>query len=160
MRYDPEFLDPAITPYAKCPSCRNLIQLEFDENSLLQLQERKCPHCGVFIEQEEITVNFIEQFTLTQACSSANKIFTLDIAVFPFIGVSLLLLYMDFPLWIRALSLLPYLSPIVLCLRWFYLHWYFLRHDEPEYLQAVGGMKKSLSIWIFANLLNWILLWA
>ncbi|MDQ3798282.1 MAG: hypothetical protein M3384_02430 [Acidobacteriota bacterium] len=159
MKYDPDFIDPAVTPYGKCPYCGSLILLEFEENSL-PFQERKCPHCEVFLEQEEIIQNFVRQFTLTQACSSANKIFTLDIAVFPFLGVGLLLLYMDFPVWLRALSLLPYLSPVLLCLRWFYRHWYWLRHPEAEYLEALKGVKRSLLLWAAANLLNWILLLA
>ena len=73
MRYDPEMLDPAITPYTKCPYCKNLIQIKIEEDKLV-FEERNCPHCDIFVEQEEVINGFVKNFTLTQACSSANKI--------------------------------------------------------------------------------------
>lgn len=154
---DPELLDPAIHPYSRCPFCKKLIPLEIKDDEL-SLEERKCPNCEIHIEQNKLVNNFVEEFFFTQAYASAQKITSLDPAVIAFIGVGLLVLYIDFyPLWLRMIFILPYLSGIVVCLRWFRKYW-IRGYSEPEYDEALEGMKQSLLLWTFANVLNWTLL--
>ncbi len=157
MKYDPEMLDPMITPYTKCPYCKNLLRLKIEKDELV-FEERKCPCCGILIGEEEVINGFVRDFTLTQACSSANKISSLDIVIFPFLGVNLLLLWMSFPLWFKIPTLLPYLSPIVICLIWFRKHYWYDHLSNSEYDVAVKEMKKTLLLWVVANILGWLLL--
>jgi len=155
--HDPEFLDPKITPYSKCPFCKKLIRVTIQGEALF-FEERICPHCQIFIEEEEIINGFIKNFSLTQSCTSANKISSFDVAVIFFLGVNFLLFWMDFPIWFRILCILPYFSPLIICLQWFRRHYWYDHFLDPEYSIAVKEMKKSLSLWIFANILCGILL--
>ncbi|MBA3352263.1 MAG: hypothetical protein H0U23_07545 [Blastocatellia bacterium] len=92
----------------------------------------------------------------TWAVASANKFMSFDLAVLPFMAVSVLIAYMEFPLWVRILNLLFYHVPIVLSLQWFYKHWYYIRFTDEEYFDAVGRMKHVLVLWTTAVLVNWI----
>lgn len=155
---DPELLDPIVHCFARCYLCRKLIRIAVDNEGELILEERKCPHCGVFLHEDQLETSFLINHVHTSSITSANKILGMDLAVIPFIGVGVLLVSMDFPLWFRIVNLLFYLTPIILIARWLYRYWYEFRFTDEEYLDALQGMKKSLMLWTFANLLNWTLL--
>ncbi|HUR98527.1 MAG TPA: hypothetical protein VMZ26_10730 [Pyrinomonadaceae bacterium] len=91
----------------------------------------------------------------TSAIASANKFISFDLAVVPFMAVSVLVTYMEYPLSIRILNLALYHTPIVLCGKWFYRYWYRFRFGDTEYLDAVHMMKRISCLWVAANLINW-----
>lgn len=155
---DPELLDPVIHCFARCYSCRHLIRIETDDKDELDLSERKCPHCGVFIEEHQIHDTFAYEFWHTASITSANKLQNLDLAVIPYIAVGLLMLATGFPIWFRILVLLPYFIPLTIIVRWLYKYWYTIRFTDNEYLEAATAIRKSLYLWSAATALNWILL--
>lgn len=154
---DPELLDPAITPFSKCPYCKKLIVVEIIDGELF-FEEMKCPHCEIFIEESDLINGFIKDFSLTQAFASAQKISSMDLAIIAFICVSLLSLWIELPFWFRVISTLPYLSPIFICLQWFNRHYWYDHFIDEEYNLAVRDMKKSLLLWICANIFCLLLL--
>src|SRR5215510_14276859 len=107
-----DFLTPAITPYADCHTCRELVRLG----------TVTCPHCGIKLDQEEIFPSAAINFVISQACSAANNIRTLDPAVLIFLGVLLLRYFSAYPLWLNIAISAVWLGPLVIILRWFHKH--------------------------------------
>lgn len=91
-----------------------------DEQNELDVSERKCPHCGVFLEEHQIIGTFAYEFLHTASITSANKLQSMDLAVIPYVAVGLLLLLMGYPIWFRVLALLPYILPPTIVIRWLY----------------------------------------
>jgi hypothetical protein len=156
--FDPELLNPSVHCFAKCHFCKKLIALRRDANENLVLSGRECPHCGVYIDEDRITFTYVENLLLTSSITSANKIQSFDLAFIPFLIVGVLMLVMGYPLWFRILNLFIYVLPLILILRWFYTYWYRFRFDDPEYVDAAKGMRRSFYLWLVANVLNWSLL--
>jgi len=153
---DPELLDPMVHCFARCYWCRKLVAIKVDEDGDLILTERQCPNCGVELTEQRIRDTLFENLFHTWAVTSANKFISFDLAIIPFMVVSILITFMEFPLWIRILNLLFYHMPVVLCLQWFYKYWYLVRFADEEYLDAVGRMRRLLMLWTGANLVNWL----
>jgi hypothetical protein len=155
---DPELLSPEIHCFSKCHFCRKLIALKRDADDNLDFAARECPHCGVYIEQDRIEASFLENIWLTSSISSANKLQSLDLAFIPFLVVGVLSLAIGYPVSFRIMNTVLNLGPLILALMWFQKYWYRFRFDDPEYVDAVKGMKRSLLLWLVANILNWSLL--
>jgi hypothetical protein len=153
---DPELLDPLVHCFARCYWCKNLVPIRGDEHGTLILDGRPCPNCGVELSEQRIQDTLFENLFHTCAIASANKFVSFDLAIIPFMAVSILIAFMEFPLWIRIVNLLFYHTPIVLCLRWFYKYWYRVRFTDEEYLEAVRRMRRILVLWTSANFVNWI----
>lgn len=153
---DPELLDPLVHCFARCYWCKNLVAIKENEHGTLALESRECPKCGVEISEQRIYDTLLENLFHTSAITSANKFISFDLAVIPFMAVSVLIAYMEFPVWIRIVNLLFYHMQILLYLRWFYRYWYFVRFTDTEYLDAVERMKRVLILWTVANLVNWV----
>lgn len=155
---DPQLLNPVVHCFARCFVCKKLIAIGRNEDDELVLDELKCPHCGVFLDDDQIRTSFAFNTFYTSAISSANKIQSLDPGFVPFLAVGIILTAMGFPTWIRVLNLVFYLFAVVLPILWFRLYWYQVRFDNVEYVEAVSGVKKSFLLWLVATLLNWSLL--
>ena len=151
---DPELLDPEIHCFARCYWCKNLVPLQANDDGLV-FDDRACPRCGVQLTEARLRESFVEHFLHTAAVTSANKFIALDLAVVPFMVVSLLITYMEYPVWIRTINLLFYHTPVVLCIRWLKRYWYDVRFADEEYLEAVSRMKRLLVLWSVANAVNW-----
>ncbi len=156
--HDPELLDPIVHCFARCNWCKRLIAIATDEEGELILEERKCPHCGVFLDDDQITNSFVVNLIHTQAIASANKLSGLDPGVVVFVGLCILLAAVDYPMTIRILNNIMYLGWIPLIANWFHKYWYQFRFDDEEYLEALRGMKRSLALWTSAQVLSWALL--
>ena len=157
MRFsDPELLDPLVHCFARCNWCKNLVPIKAAEDGSLTLAEQPCPNCGVDLSENQILTSFAENFYHTGAIASANKFISFDLAVIPFMVVSILITFMEFPLWVRILNLLFYHGQLVLCIQWFYRYWYYARFTDDEYLEAAQRMKRVLFLWTAACLVNWI----
>ena len=121
MRFsDPELLNPVVHCFARCHWCKNLVPIKSAEDGSLVLDEQPCPKCGAEISDSQIFSTFLENLYHTGAITSANKFISFDLAVIPFMVVSILMTFMEFPLSVRILNLLLYHGPIVLCVQWFY----------------------------------------
>lgn len=155
---DPELLDPTIHCFARCFSCRNLVRLGLNADDEIDVSERKCPHCGVFLDEHQIIDTLTYEFLHTASITSANKLQSLDLAVIPFIAVGLLMLLMGYPVWFRILLLLPFILPLTIMVRWLHRYAYRIRFIDDEYLEAVSMIKESLYLWSAATALNWTLL--
>ncbi len=153
---DPELLDPEVHCFARCYWCKKLVPIKGDDDGTLILEGRPCPNCGIELSEQRIQDTLFENLFHTWAVASANKFISFDLAIIPFMAVSILIAFMEFPLWARILNLLFYHAPIVLCLQWFYKYWYLVRFTDEEYLEAVGRMRRILLLWTSANLVNWI----
>ncbi len=156
--HDPELLNPVVHCFARCFMCKKLIAIRRNEKDELIFAERKCPHCGVFIEEDQILGSFAANLFHTSGIASSNKLQSLDLLIIPFLGVGVLLTVMGFPVWFRIVNLLIYLLPAVVTAKWLHRYWYRIRFDDVEYIQAIKGVKRSFLLWLFANLLNWLLL--
>lgn len=152
---DPELLDPHIHCFARCSWCKNLLPLKADDDGELNFNGRPCPRCGVQLTEAGLRDSFVENFLHTAAITSANKFISFDLAVIPFMAVSILVAYMEYPLWVRVINLLLYHGPIILSLQWLKRYWYDVRFDDEEYLGAVTQIKKLLILWTAANAVNW-----
>lgn len=146
--------------FARCHWCKKLVAIREDEDGALVLTERECANCGADLTEQHIRDSLFENLFHTWAVTSANKFISFDLAIIPFMGVSILITFMEFPLWIRILNLLIYHMPIILCLQWFYKYWYYVRFTDEEYSDAVGRMRRLLVLWTGANLVNWIFILA
>jgi hypothetical protein len=124
------------------------------------LEARACPNCGVELSEDRIRDSLLENLRHTWAIASANKFASFDLAIIPFMAVSILVTFMEFPVSLRIANLIIYSGPVILCLKWFYRYWYRLRFTDPEYLDAVRRMKRVLALWTAANLINWIFIFA
>ena len=155
---DPELLNPKVHCFAKCSSCKKLIAIKNNADDKLDLTARKCPHCGVYNEQDHIVATFLENLWLTGSISSANKLQSLDLAFIPFLVAGVVSLAIGYPRSFRIICVLLNLGPLVLNLAWFWKYWYQARFNDSEYLDAVKGMKRSTLLWLVANALNWSLL--
>jgi hypothetical protein len=155
---DTENLSPVIHCFAKCFLCKRLIAIKRDENGEIALGERDCPHCGVFLDESQIATSLAQNFWHTAAITSANKLLAFDLAVIPFLLCGLLAAFVGYPIWFRLVFLVPYFGMIVILWKWMYRYWYRIRFDDEEYLEAFRGIKRSLQLWIFTNLLCWLML--
>lgn len=153
--FDPEILNPDVSIFSSCPTCQGLIPIKFKDGDLC-LDERKCPHCGIEIYESEIIEAAGKNIVLTQAVSSANKIASFDLAVLPFLAVSLLVFLFNkvfLTALFAVLTIAVWTIPLIFCIKWFCKHGSWLLNDE-DYLTAKNEMKKSGLLWLAAHLLN------
>ena len=155
---DPELLNPAVHCFARCFVCRKLMAITRDTSDKLVLTERKCPHCGAFNDDDQVIRSFALNLAHTAGITSSHKIQGLDLALIPFLITTGLVAFMGFPLWFVIPNLVIYAYPIVLTTRWLYRYWYKLRFLDEEYVEAVHGVRRSLLLWVFANILGWAFL--
>lgn len=155
---DPEYINPIVHCFARCHICRKLIPIKRSDDGELILTERKCPSCGVFLDDHEVFRSFAANLAHTAAITAANKLISLDPAVIPYLISQLLITYFQFPVWARSINLLIYHLPLFLIGRWLYRYWHRLRFTDAEYLEAVRGIRQSFALWSAVNFLNWVLL--
>ncbi len=157
--FDPEILNPDVSIFSECPTCRGLIPIKLKDNDLC-LEERHCPHCGIQIYENEIIEAAGKNIVTTQAVSSANKVASFDLAVLIFLGVSLLnFLFNQFFLIVlfTVLTLTIWTFPLIFCIKWFWRYDRWMLNDE-DYLIAKSEIKKSALLWSAAHFLNALLI--
>src|SRR5262245_20617839 len=101
---DRNFLDPEITPTAKCHTCGEVILWGID----------KCSYCGIELDQQEMFINAVNSFVITQACSSANTIRASDPAAAIFLLSIMTRVIFEWPLWFDIAMSLVWLLPILM----------------------------------------------
>lgn len=74
MSYKPLTDYSGITPFAKCPSCGQLIKLKSFTDAVIE-GARDCPFCHKFIEKKEIISSCETHLRKTRAVQSAEDIF-------------------------------------------------------------------------------------
>jgi hypothetical protein len=149
MKRPNEFLEPAITPYADCHTCGQLVVLGSEH----------CVHCGIKLDQEDLLPSAVINFSLTQACSAANSIRSFDVAVVFFLACSLGSYLMEMPFWWLWIPMsLVWLLPLIVILRWFYRHGRWQLAD-PEYDAAKKEMRAGLKLWLAAHGFNALMIW-
>lgn len=156
--FDPEFIDPKVHCFGRCYVCKSLIPIVRNDEDKIDVSERKCPKCGAFLEEEQVAATFVVTLLHTTAIASSKKIAGLDLAAIPYVAVSGLCWVIGYPLWFRSVNNFIYLFPILLLSRWFYRYWYRFRFADEEYQEALREMRRSLGLWIAANVLCWTIL--
>ena len=154
---DPEIFDPVVHCFARCRVCKGYIPISRNESEQLDIEERKCPKCGAFLDDTDVASSFVYTLIHTRAVASSKKLAGFDLATIPYIGTCVLAWLVGLPFWFRAINNFIYLAPVLLLARWFNGYYRFQFMDN-EYNESILEMKKSLALWIFANVLCWIIL--
>ena len=126
----PELLDPLVTCLARCTWCKKLFRLRSDGEGGPVFEAQTCPHCGTELTFESIYRTFFENISYTSAITSANKFISFDLAIIPFLLTNLLVFFLDFPAWIRAMNFALYAGSIVIIPQWFKRYWYHFRWER------------------------------
>lgn len=144
-----------ITPCFKCRCCR----------AILALGARHCPYCESEIDQERAQNEAIAYVTTTKAIQSADAITNRDLVILLFIFYTFWMrwsgreAFYDVSrgwLWAEVIFAVGWLVPIVAITRWFYLHGKLTTEDE-EYLIARKEVRRSLRLWIAAQVFHLLL---
>lgn len=149
----PEFLSPKVHCYGRCYVCMRFIPIIRNDEEKLDVTERKCPRCGTFMEDEQVAGTFFVTLIHTGAIASSKKIAGLDLATIPYVAASGLGWLVGLPIWFRAVNNIIYFIPVVLLVRWFFRNWYRFRFTDEEYREALREMKRSLGLWVAANVI-------
>ncbi len=159
---DEEF---SVVPFAKCSSCRQLIKLEI-ENETVLTSSRKCPFCKIEIEEDEIAATFAENLLTTAALQSAGKVLGFDVALFIFFGVvffEMAILYFvkdmfpQFPHFIFIFTIMYFLTGFNLNNKWL-KNFGILEADDEDFISAKKNIRLSRLVWMAAFVFN-LLLW-
>jgi hypothetical protein len=142
-------IEPDVTLIANCHTC----------NELVRFGHVECPNCGIKIDHEEIFFSLLSNYFSTQAISAANNLRTADIGVWVFLGVSLIVFVSNYPYWFSIVLTFFWLIPILQIFRWFRRYKKLVFEDE-EFALAKKQLRHSAAMWVIANCLNAILIWA
>ena len=147
--------DREITPCFRCYYCR----------AILKLGAKYCLFCLNDIDQERARKEAAVYVTVTKAIQSAFAITNRDLVVLVFIVYTFWMRwsgregFYDVPrgwLWAEVIFAVFWLIPIVAIIRWFYLHGKLTTEDE-EYLSAKKEVRRSLRLWIAAQIFHLLL---
>lgn len=136
MGTDSSFTDPAVSPFAECPTCKRLIAptVEF------------CPHCREPIDSQYAQLStFIVVFN-TAACSSANTIKTAEYAAIIVFVATLLGVILVAPT-LALVNVVNSVMSIAAIILWFRRFGRF-RFGDADYEKAKRDMRISLVLWI------------
>ena len=156
--FDSELINPKVHCFGRCFVCKCLVPIVRDDTNNLDLSERKCPKCGTFLEEEQVAGTFFVTLIHTGAITSSKKIAGFDLATIPYVAASGLGWMVGLPFWFRSVNNFVYLFPVFLLVRWFFRYWYRVRFTDDEYQEAVSEMKRSLGLWLAANIICWMVL--
>ena len=156
--FDPELLNPKVHCYGRCYVCKGFIPITRNDEDKLDVTERKCPKCGTFLEDDQVAGTFFVTLIHTGAIASSKRIAALDLATIPYMAASGLGWFVGLPYWFRATNNVIYFFPIILLSRWFFQYWYRFRFNDEEYRDIVSDMKRSLGLWMAANLICLVIL--
>lgn len=143
MPRDDDFLDPPITPFGKCHTCKETVVFGI----------KHCPQCGIELDYDEIFPSIHDYFVITQAVSSANNLRTFDVSILLLIGVSFIRFSFDYGLWFLIITGIVWILPLIRINQWFGRHGKW-ECSDPDYLEAIERMKWSRKLWIAANIFN------
>lgn len=156
--FDPEILNPDVSIFSACPTCKGLIPIKLEDGDL-GLGTRNCPHCGIEIYESEIIEAAGKNIITTQAVSSANKVASFDPAIVIFLGLSLFVFLFNqsfFIVLFTVLTITAWTIPLVFCIKWLWRYGRWMIDDE-DYLTAKNEIKKSGLLWSAAHIFNALL---
>ena len=136
MGTDSPFTDPAVSPFAECPTCKRLIapKVEF------------CPHCREPIDPQYAQLSTYIVVFNTAACSSANTIKTAEYAAI-IVFVATLLGVILFAPTLALVNVVNSVMSIAAIVLWFRRFGRF-RFGDADYEKAKRDMRISLVLWI------------
>jgi hypothetical protein len=163
--FEPKPDNSDVAPFAKCPSCRQLIKLDLVEDTIIIIS-RNCPFCASYIEKDEINDSYKKYLKGVRALQSAKDVISNDYILFVLFGMVFLEMIIIhfiknmFPL----LQLFIFVfSGIVLALGYIKTQMWldkfgFLLMDDEGFTAAKKEVKRSRLIWLIAIIFN-LALW-
>lgn len=135
MGTDSSFTDPAVSPFAECPTCKRLIapKAEF------------CPHCREPIDSQYAQLSTYIVVFNTAACSSANTIKTAEYAAIIVFVATLLGVILVAPA-LALVNVVNSVMSIAAIILWFRRFGRFSFGDD-DYQKAKRDMRISLVLW-------------
>ena len=157
-----------IVPFAKCPSCRQLIKLQV-VNNILVTDARNCPFCQTFIEKQEIERSFDDYVKVTRALQEAGHLSGLGLALWIIAGIiagEMLFIYFikdEVPLFgqlIFGFSVVYLVGGYFNCQKW--LNRFGTMHvADEEFITVRRNIERLRLYWAIGfifNLCLWVLL--
>ncbi len=165
MFNQPKQKDSDIIAFAKCPFCRQLINVKSFTDAVL-VGSRNCPSCNKLIDKKEITDSCAEYMVTTKAIQSGSHLLSAAWMILIVLGLDCIGM---------AFS---YFSGVGLTyLGWFYLgmsilillggflgtHGWLAENSkisttEEDFLIIKAKMRRLHTLWLWANIIN-LLLW-
>jgi hypothetical protein len=153
-----------ITPFAECPSCGQMIELESFTAAVLA-DGRKCPFCFTFIEKKEIISSCEKYLKKTNGLRSAVQIlggYTSLLLVFPLMLLELGITYF-FDL--GKYNLLFFLTLLVsvsctlggfLGTRYWLTQFGTFQTNDEEFIVTKINVRREKITWVWINIVNLI----
>ena len=123
-----------------CPNC----------NEIINDQMEKCRFCSVPIDKDAAVVAAELQSKVNQACSDASYLKTAAVAMFIFLGLSLVP-FLPLVFWGFVLT---FFIVLVMLVRW-QIKFSGLQTNDPDYRQAKRSRNLALLLWLAA-----VVVWA
>jgi len=148
-----------ITPFAKCPSCNRMIELESFTDTILS-DGRKCPFCFIFIEKKEIISSSEKYLKTTNGLRSAEQ--TESYALLPVVFILMMLepgitYFFDWGKY-NVLFFLTLLFCIFCTLggflntRFWLTQFGMFQTNDEEFTIAKKKVGRAQIIWVWANI--------
>ncbi|HVS21181.1 MAG TPA: hypothetical protein VHD88_04995 [Pyrinomonadaceae bacterium] len=112
---------------------------------------QQCPFCSVPLDPAVVALIAERQEKANQACSDASYVRTAAIAMFVFLGVSLIP-FVAFAFWG---FLLTFIAVLVMLIRW-QVKFGNLLTSDPDYKLAKRSRNRALGLWIAAIPLGFV----
>ncbi len=153
-----------ITPFAKCPSCHQLIKMKSFTDAVLE-GSRNCPFCQSFIDKKEIITSCQIYLKTTLAIQSAGEILALNRVLPILFGINFLgmvFIYFDEDKFSFLMSI--FLFGSILCLiggflktqKWL-ADYSLIKTTEEEFIVVKEKISRSQIIWLVANNINLVI---
>ena len=123
----------------------------------MQVGKKECPRCGFFLNQELVKASARENFITAQAVGSANSIRLFNFGAYLLPAIALGRFIVDYSLHNNLVIIVVGLIPLAMIARWF-IRFGNRDCDDIYFLEAKRRMKSISSLWLGANIWNWVTL--
>ena len=169
MRYKPLTDYSDITPFARCPSCNQLIKLKSFTDAVME-GERDCPFCHSFIGKKEFVSSCEMYLITTKAVQSAQDVFDIYWSLLLILGEILLGTAFSFVSELGKYNFLFFMATIIAGLMLFggfsmTYNWLSkfgkIQTTDEEFIAVKKKVRHAQTIWVWANIANliWLLIY-
>jgi len=165
MYNQPKQKDSDIVAFAKCPFCRQLINVKSFTDAVL-VGSRTCPSCNKLIDKKEITDSCAEYIVTTKAIQSGGHLLSgvwIIVIVLALDCIGMAFSYfggdgLGFLGWFYlVMSILMMLGGFLATHGWLTAN-SKISTTEEDFLIIKAKMRRLHTLWLWANIIN-LLLW-